>query len=284
MAAEGNYVKAVDIDNWGDAGITEDADKQTVIDRIEEFIEKITHDYFYAKSFLISLDGNDKSRISLGLIPDILSISSVKINDITLAANFYAYDKNTIFRIIATTGQCKSIDGITLTGSDPVSLEITAHGFISGERIRLISVVGITPSLDGEYVVTKLDANNLTLNGTDSSDYTGTFESGTACFASLAEFHYQSLTTKGLFPSGMENIAVTGTYGWSSCPHQIKQACVILCQYENDPTLYTKYGFKSEKVGDWAYDRGDEKYLTGVLQADRLVRPYIRRKPMIGVV
>lgn len=284
MAAEGNYIKSTDVDNWDDGGITTDVGKQAVIDRIEEQVEKLTHDYFYKKDFSITLDGNDKSRLSLGLIPDILSISSVKISDITLASAFYAYDKNTIFRTATTTGQCKSIDGITLTGEDPISLEITAHGYISGENIRLISVVGITPSMDGEYVVTKVDANNLTLNGTDSSDYDGTFTSGTACFASLAEFHYRGLTTKGLFPSGIENIAIEGTYGWNACPEAIKQACVILCRYENDETLYTKYDFAKEHMGDHIIDRGGEKYLTGVVEADRLLKNYIRKKPLIGVV
>jgi len=285
MAAKGKYIDDSLVDNWSDAGITSDADKQTVIDRIEEQVEKLTHDYFYSKDFSITLDGNGKSRLSLGLIPDILSISSVKISDITLASAFYAYDKNTIFRTATTTGQCKSINGITLSGSNPISLEITAHGFISGENIKLISIAGITPSLDGEYVITKVDANNLTLNGTDSSDFTGTFTSGTACFASLAEFHYQGLTTKGLFPAGIENIAIVGKYGHNTCPEQIKKATIVLCRASNDSTLYTHYAdMESEKLGDYAYNRGNRKFLTGILEADSLLTPFIRKKILLGAI
>jgi len=279
----GNYITNLDIDNFPDD--MSNAEKKALIDRVENLVERITHDYFYPKDFSITLDGNGKSRLSLGLTPDILSISSVKINDVILAPCFYAYDKNSIFRTATTTGQCKEIENITLSGTEPILLTITAHGFISGEEIRLISVKGITPSLDGTYIVTVIDNDNLTLNGTDSSNYTGTFESGIACFASLAEFHYQGLTTKGLFPVGIQNIAIEGKYGWTTCPEAIKQACIILCRASNDKSLYTRYAdVDSEKLGDYSYSRGDRKFLTGILEADSLIRPYIRKKPILGAV
>ena len=195
MPAAGNYVDETDVDNWP-AGYTEDQ-KQEVIDRIEEMVERATGDYFYAKSLDIKLNGNGKSRIFPSLRQDILSVTNLHVNDIEIPSTEWSYDKDSIF--------------VSLDAEEVGELEV-------------------------------------------------------------------------LFPVGNNNIQIVGTLGWSECPVSIKQACVILCRYENDPTLYTKYGFKSEKVGDWAYDRGDEKYLTGVLQADRLVRPYIRRKPMIGVV
>ena len=282
MAAEGNYIIESDIDNWP-AEATE-IEKQRVIDRVESLVEKLTGDYFYPKDFTIALDGNGKNRLNLGLTPSILSISSIKINGIILPSQFYAYDEHSVYRVSATTGQCKEIENITLSGTDPVLLTITSHGFITGERIRLIAVEGITPSLDGEYVVTKVDDNNLTLNGTDSSNYSGTFSSGIACFPSLAEFHYQDADDEGIFPVGTKNIEITGKYGWNSCPEEIKECCIILARYENDETLYTKYNFDSERMGDLTYDRGGEKYLTGIVEADRLLRPYIRKKIKIGVV
>lgn len=81
--------------------------------------------------------------------------------------------------------QPKSIEVITL--SNPISIKITAHGFVTGVTVRLMSIIGITPSLDGEYVITKVDVNNFTLNGTNSSGYAGGFVSGTACGVDLDE-------------------------------------------------------------------------------------------------
>jgi hypothetical protein len=88
-----------------------------------------------------------------------------------------------------------------------------------------------------------------------------------------------------LFPRGQGNIKVTGTYGWSSCPVAIKRATIILCRFENDETLYTEYDdLASDKLGDMTQTRGaDKKFLTGVQEADRLIRNYIRKRPMMGI-
>ena len=88
----------------------------------------------------------------------------------------------------------------------------------------------------------------------------------------------------GLFSRGQGNIKITGTYGWISCPVAIKQVAIILCRYENDGTLYTKYDdLVADKLGDMSQSRGQKKFLTGVMEADRLIRNYIRKKPMMGV-
>lgn len=278
MAAEGNYIVESDIDNFP-SGYTE-AQKQSRIDIIENMIEQITKDYFYAKTFTQVLDGNGKNRLFLGFIPDVLSITEIQISGVVMSSSLYAFDEDSVFQAALTTAQCKAIGNITLSGTDAVSVNLTAHGFVSGETVRLVLVVGISSSLDGEYVVTKTDDDNFTLNGTNSSDYSGSFTSGTACFATLAELHYLTGAELGIFVKGLKNIQVTGTYGWSSCPEAIKQTAIILCRFENDGTLYTTYSeFESERLGDYSYKRpANQKYLTGVLQADRLLKNYIRKK------
>lgn len=81
----------------------------------------------------------------------------------------------------------KSMADVTLTGTDPVSIEVTTHGFETDDMIRIADAGGITPSLDGSYVITKTDANNFTLNGTDSSDYSGPYTGGgTAGYAACS--------------------------------------------------------------------------------------------------
>ena len=87
-----------------------------------------------------------------------------------------------------------------------------------------------------------------------------------------------------LFPDGVSNIKVTGTYGWTTCPAAIKQAVVMLCRNRNDPTLYTVYGgFSSEKLGDYSYTINKKKLVSGIEEVDKLLEGYIRKKPMMGV-
>ena len=88
---------------------------------------------------------------------------------------------------------------------------------------------------------------------------------------------------KGIFSKGTNNIKITGTYGWTTTPPAIIQAAVILCRYENDGTLYTAYDdVVSDKLDDAMITRGTKKFLTGVQEADRLIRNYIRKKPIFG--
>ncbi len=280
----GNYFDSDDINNWP-AGFS-DAQKLARIQMVEASIEEVTHDYFYANAFTLTLNGNGKDQLFLGVIPDILSISELLESEVILNTNLFSFDNDSVFRAALATAQTQSIEGITLSSTDPVEVNLVGHGFITGETARLISMEGNTPSLDGEYAVTKVDDDNLTLNGTDSSDYSGSFTSGTIVFATLAELHFLTGTPQGFFPKGTMNIKITGTYGWATCPEAIKQAAIIMCRFENDGTLYNAAGdFKSEKLGDYSYTRMDtEKYLTGILQADRKLRPYIRKKAILGAV
>jgi phage-related protein len=78
----------------------------------------------------------------------------------------------------------KTVAGVTLSGTNPVSIGVTGHGWATGDYIRLADIAGISPSLDGSYEITVADANNFSLDDTDSSDYSGAYTSGgTAGFA-----------------------------------------------------------------------------------------------------
>lgn len=70
----------------------------------------------------------------------------------------------------------KDIAAITFPSGTPVSVQVTTHGFSTGDNIRL-ETTGIT-GLDSNYTITKTDANNFTLDGTDGDDYTGPYVSG----------------------------------------------------------------------------------------------------------
>jgi len=79
-----------------------------------------------------------------------------------------------------------TVQDVTLSGTDPVSIEVTAHRAQTGDSITLASMVGITPSLNGAYTITVTDANNFTLDDTDSSDFSGTFSSGTSAYTTCS--------------------------------------------------------------------------------------------------
>lgn len=84
-----------------------------------------------------------------------------------------------------------------------------------------------------------------------------------------------------LFPKGIKNIKITLTHGWTTCPAAIKRATVVLVTAENDPTTYAGYSMnESESVDGYSFKRS--KFMTGILEADKLINQYIRRKPIFG--
>lgn len=74
--------------------------------------------------------------------------------------------------------QAQEIEAITLTGSDPVSIQVTGHGYSTSDIVEILDVTDKAIELrDDDYrrvVVTKVDDDNFTLNGTDSSNFTST--------------------------------------------------------------------------------------------------------------
>ena len=209
MAIEGNYVDESDIDSWGDE--VSDEEKQAIIDRAEQKIERLTKDFFYAKTFAKYFSGNGKDRLFLGFTADIISVTEILVAGTELDTSWWTFDENSVY-------------------------------------------------LDPEAV--------------------------SGGIGDLAELHLRLKTEKVLFPRGMNNIKVTGTYGWSTCPAAIKLATVMLCKAEMDDSLYTRYGdFKSERLGDYSYTRGDDKRTvsSGILEVDNQLKEYTRRKPIMGV-
>ena len=189
----------------GDGSST--AERQAVINRAEQLIEKLTKDYFYSKAFVVYRDGNGCDWLPLGLQPDILTVTEITVYGIVLETTWYTNDVNDVYL-------------------DPESA---------------------TGGID--------DAELLLRMG-----------------------HKQ-----GLFSKGLSNIKITGTYGWTTCPPAISQAAVILCRYENDETLYTKYeDVESDKLDDASYSRGSKRFMTGIHEADNLIRNYKRLKPILG--
>lgn len=65
-----------------------------------------------------------------------------------------------------------AIEGVTLVAGSAVSINATAHGLTSGQRVRFASAAGTTELNGNMYTITVTDANNFTLDGTDSTNFT----------------------------------------------------------------------------------------------------------------
>lgn len=273
--AIGNYVNEYDIDNWPESYL--DPEQQEVIDRIEELVEKITGDYFYPKDFDIYLDGNGKSRIFLNFKPDILSISSIEVSGVSLGTSWYTHDEDSVY-----------LDSESLDSS---LLEAETVLFPQGRGN--IHIVGTKGWPDGKLVIENV-IGIFQVGETISAPAPPDGSGATAIIKEVYPTYLKIINRSGTNFEDEEEITgatseatadVNSTYGAvNDPPRAIKKACIILCRYDNDNTLYTKYAFDSEHLGDWSYGRGGKKHLTGVVEADEKLLPFIKRKPLIGVV
>jgi len=106
----------------------------------------------------------------------------------------------------------------------------------------------------------------------------------------LAEKHWllREYEEQVIFPTGIKNIRIIGTIGIAAVPANIKQACIILAEDINDSTLYTHYIEGSEQLGGWQYSLtktpGQREVLTGVREADILLRPYTKKRLYISTI
>ena len=366
MAAEGCYLHEDDI-TWpaGFAG-----DKQAVIDKVEQIIDKVTGTHWCATAFDIKLNGNNKNRLFVPTHTDILSVTSIFIDCVELDSSWWEYDVNSVFldpcigdsmwgrnavqdgdfytwKIadpttdlyywVETTAGTSTVNRDTAevqVGNYCVRLDIDAVPSQAGisqkfslyhnREYRLFfkylnSIAGATAEFllynadkdeslaaDGTWVAGQVyvELDNVlawtdySLSFTSHADfanyelYLGNFAAAsssiyfdnvgvlTAGIAAIA-----ADLTAGIFPRGFNNVQVIGTHGESTVPEAIKQAGIILAEWEVDPASHAAAGLmKSEKIGDYSYTNlvgAEEDVLTGVNKADLLLRHYIKRKAIV---
>lgn len=86
----------------------------------------------------------------------------------------------------SNTPAAATISGVTLSGTDPVRLTLTGHGYGSAGatgRIYIKSVTGTVELNDLLWLYEVIDANTVELTGTDSSDFTAWVSGGSAYHA-----------------------------------------------------------------------------------------------------
>jgi hypothetical protein len=75
-----------------------------------------------------------------------------------------------------------STDSKTITDistASPGNVEAVAHGFLTDYTVKIDDVVGMTEVNDRIFQITKVDADNFTLNGIDTAQYTAYTSGGT---------------------------------------------------------------------------------------------------------
>jgi hypothetical protein len=74
------------------------------------------------------------------------------------------------------------------TNANPCQITSTAHGLVTGSVVQITNVGGMTELNDHSFVITRVDANNFTLNGINSTNY-GVYTSGGnwVCYGGIAD-------------------------------------------------------------------------------------------------
>lgn len=103
MPYTGHYISETDVTNWP-AGTTA-AQKQEAIEAAEAIVEQVLGRHFYSKALDLSLNGNDKNRIFLGLNAPLLTVTTVHVFNLLMDATWYAFDIDSLYvNLDAQTG------------------------------------------------------------------------------------------------------------------------------------------------------------------------------------
>jgi len=266
------------------------ADRQAVIDRVEAQVERITKDYFYPKTFHEFLDGNGRDKLFLSIRQKILSINYMVISQVKVSA----IDK-TGTDIAGTQGEYT----VTLTIS--ATADYYKNNYLgikdASEQVNNLwgsRILGNTATDgDGKSIFTLEQPLKVTLVEADVISIITNWAWDDDCiYRNVRGITHEpgvlmepsEFYLNGYFPKGQRNIEIKGTIGHYTCPQAIKNACIILARDENDPTLYEHYEFQKESMGRvYSYDKGDEEYISGIIEADRYLRRYINRRVILAV-
>lgn len=297
MAASGNYIAESDVDNWLSVVAATEDFATTAVDIATEKIT-VVNDIATCTEIQFSSTGEVPAPLVTGTIYYAIRVDATHI-------------KVALTPVLAAAGT--AID-LTDVGSGTHTLDI-GSGSSDTERQEVIDRAELLiEKITKDYFYVKafeiyrdgnandklflklipdvLSVTEILISGIELATTWWTYNTNSvyldpeaSIVAELPELMLRMKYKQKLFPKGMGNVKITGTYGWSACPVAIKQAVIILCRFENDETLYTKYDdLVSDKLGDMTQNRGaDKKFLTGLMEADRLIREYIRKKPMMGI-
>lgn len=165
VAVVGDIVGTVELEGW--TGFVTDTDANTV-----------------------TLQGTDSSEYTAytsgGALVKLVEVPDLQEGDFLFSVIGFDGDGATLAEQVvdftdnaSVVAEELQIEGITLVDGDPVKITITAHGLVTGDYVYADGVGGTT-ELNGEgYIVTKVDADNFTLDGTNAGNFTAYTSGGT---------------------------------------------------------------------------------------------------------
>lgn len=115
-----------------------------------------------------------------------------------------------------TTGYFMPLQNTTATNitaatkANPCKVTATAHGLTTGDRVFIQNVGGMTEINDLQFVITKVDDNNFTLDGINSSAYTTYTSEGTVVEFEGIEYAASTFLTKAKYVTTFENYLQLG--------------------------------------------------------------------------
>ena len=95
----------------------------------------------------------------------------------------------------------------------------------------------------------------------------------------LEEYTVRAGAVNSVWPAGIYNIRVKGSFGWSSVPVEIRDACILLALNKVKKLSGSAIGggVKSERIGDYSYTKSvsaGEKAITGIVEVDEVIDMY----------
>ncbi|HEX3085354.1 MAG TPA: hypothetical protein VHP99_12560, partial [Pyrinomonadaceae bacterium] len=78
----------------------------------------------------------------------------------------------------------KAVTNVSKTSGNPIKITVNSHGFSTNDQVFIANVLGATQA-NGGWTITKVDANNFTLNGTSSTSIS-TYTSATGTVYSFS--------------------------------------------------------------------------------------------------
>jgi hypothetical protein len=96
-----------------------------------------------------------------------------------------------------TINRLLHITGAADNGSGLIRLTITAHGYVTGDEVNVLSVGGV-PNATGQWIITSTDANHFDLQG---SIFAGGYTSGGICLRYFAGILAQTIAIGPSFPN-----------------------------------------------------------------------------------
>lgn len=124
--------------------------------------------------------------------------------------------------------------------------------------------------------VTSVTVNNAAMN---AADYT--VDTRLGCIWHGA----QGLSGPGRqrrpgWQSGVQNIVVTYTAGYSAIPASVKRAAIVQCKYLSDSSRASSV-YEFESLGDYQYKRSSQAASTGLApNVEQLIAPYVVSEPV----